>query len=96
MSNLEAKFRSSSLPLLSAIKIELRIEKEESGERAREGKGEKGREGGKEGKREQDELLKFLQETRCLTITPQSMVHRPLVSDLLGRSLSTITPAHRF
>ena len=28
VSDLEAKFRSSSLPLLSAVKIELRIQKE--------------------------------------------------------------------
>ena len=59
------------------------------------GNGEKGREGGKERRREQGEVLIFLQETRCITITPQSMVHRPLVSDLLGCSPSTITPAHR-
>lgn len=32
-------------------------------------------------------------ETNIIATKPQSMVHRPLVSDLLGRSPSTITPA---
>lgn len=93
---LEAKFRCSSLPLLSAIKIELENRKRKVEREQGKEKGE--RKGGRERRKKRARwTLLHLQETRDASpslLKAWSIDH--LYQDLLGRSLSTITPAHRF